>query len=179
MAKKTITITLDTASIQAAIDEVRNYQTWLKQKCEELRHKVAERIRADAAMGFSSVNPVEDMVEGEAPLNDVSVSLTDRGNITVVFTNGEQAVFIEYGAGVYHNGGKANIGGSLHPWVDEYGLPYRIGMYGKLNGRKNAWNFGSGEKKALTRGTPAAMPLYKSFLKIHTEFEDIVKEVFG
>lgn len=70
---------------------------------------------------------------------------------TTLRLKGEQAAFVEFGAGVHYNG---NPHGSPHPWGVELG--FTIGDYGLHQGLKDGW-WHAGH---YYHGTPAAMPLY-------------------
>ena len=178
MAMKTITFSLDSSSINRAIREVRAYSEEVKQKTEQLRKKVAERIQWSASQGFSSA-VVSDVFKGDPPKTSaVTVNITHGDQVSIVFTDGEEAVFIEYGAGVYHNGGQGMIGSSPHPWVQN-GVetrPFFIGMYGHGKGARNAWNI---DRDTVTHGTPAAMPMYRGFMEAKNALDEMVREVFG
>lgn len=109
---------------------------------------------------------------------EVKVYVTDAGNISVVVADGEDAIWCEFGAGVYHNG---SVGSSPNAWGGELG--FTIGSYGKGQGRKNAWGFyaepDKKESLTITRGTPATMPMYTSAVKVTGMAIKIAKEVFG
>ena len=175
---KTISFTLDKASIDKAIREVRQYEEEVKEKTELLRKKVAERIQWSASQGFSTA-VVSDVFKGTPPsTNDVTVTVTHGDHISIVIADGEQAVFIEYGAGVYHNGGQGMIGSSPHPWVQN-GVetrPFFIGMYGHGKGARNAGNI---DRDTVTHGTPAAMPMYRGYMEAKNALDEIAREVFG
>lgn len=178
MAVKTITFSLNSASIGNAIKELKKFRDEFERKCEQLRKKVAEHIRWSAEQGFSNAL-VSDVVYGEAPLPEkVSVYWEDNGNVTTVFADGKEAIFIEFGAGVYHNG---DAGTSPHPWGAEQG--YLIGTYGLGHGTRDAWGYYSEPaiKSGLvvTRGTPAAMPMFRGVESAIRTFDALVKEVFG
>ena len=99
------------------------------------------------------------------------MTVTNEGDVTIVIASGEEAVFIEYGAGVYYNGA---AGDSPHPWGIQQG--YGIGTYGKGKGVRNAWNI---TKDVVTRGTPAAMPMYRGAEEAIRTIGELVREVFG
>lgn len=88
---------------------------------------------------------------------------------------GRESLFIEYGAGVYHN---TAAGDTPHPLGKEFG--YLIGTYGMGNGAKQVWGYysESGEL-VLTRGTKATMPMYHADQAIILMAEEIVREVFS
>lgn len=174
MAVKTISFTLSPPSIGKAIKELQAYRMDFQRKCEKLRQLVAERIQWSASEGFSSAM-VSDVVEGNpSTTNDVSVTVEGRGNVSVVIANGSQAIFIEFGAGVYHNGA---VGSSPHPWGAELG--YLIGTYGKGKGKYDVWSYYDNGSRVYTMGTPAAMPMYNGLQEAIAAFDGIVREVFG
>ena len=181
---KTIHIDIfDPASIDAAVREIREYSAWVQRKTEELRRRVAQLICDSALPVFQSAIAdgtfkvvVDGKTEPESPvIGGVTVSVEDRGNITVVIANGEDAVFMEFGAGVYYNGA---VGSSPNPLGT--GLGYTIGSYGKGNGAKRVWGFkGADGKVHLTHGVPASMPLYNAVKSVADDIERIAKEVFS
>lgn len=183
---RTITFSLDAASIDRAIREVHDFQREIAEKCKRLREMVAERIKWSASNGFSQAI-VSDVIRGDADLtNDVQVTVRHGENVSVVIAEGTQAVFIEYGAGVYHNGGEGMIGSSPHPWVEDgtETRPFFIGMYGDGKGVYNAWGYykngvKSQDNVVVTRGTPAAMPMYRGYMEAINTIGEMVREVFG
>lgn len=86
-----------------------------------------------------------------------------KGDMSVTLRlQGEQAVFVEFGAGVYYNGA---AGSSPHPYGVELG--YTIGDYGWGFGQFDEWGYTDANGKyRLTHGTPAAMPLYNAGVAI-------------
>lgn len=174
MAKKTITFTLDEASINEAIREIEEYRDDLPRKMKRLRNLVGERIAWSASRGFRTAL-VGDIVSGNyEPVNDVTVSVDEQDNMTVVIADGNEAVFIEYGAGISNNGAARS---SPHPWGAEQG--FLIGTYGKGLGARPIWAFKSEDgEKVLTRGTPAAMPMYRGWMDAKRVLDDLIEEVF-
>ena len=172
---KTITIDIfNPASIDAAVREIREYSAWVQRKTDELRQRVAYFIAKDASAVFNSA-VADDLIGEGAVIGSVDVVVKDNGNITLVIANGDDAVFMEFGAGVYYNG---SVGSSPNPLGA--GLGYTIGSYGKGNGKKQVWGFkGADGKVHLTHGVPASMPLYKAVKSVADDLERIAKEVFG
>ena len=182
---KVIQFSLDAKSIDAAIAELDRYRNDIADKCAILRKMVAERIWWDAESGFSSAIAT-DAIIGDPPAKDVSVVVNHYGNVSVIIASGKDAVFIEYGAGVYHNGGEGMIGSSPHPWVQDgtETRPFFIGMYDKGNGARRAWGFyrdGTKDKKnvVVTHGTKMEKPMYNGYKTAVAEIGKMVKEVFG
>lgn len=177
MATKTISFTLDAASIGKAIKELEAYKQDFAARCRRLRELIAERIAWRATEGFNSALQADWFGKNAPSPTYVQVTVEHKNNLSVVFADGEQAVFIEFGAGVYNNG---SVGSSPHPWGPENG--YLIGSFGKGNGRKNVWGYYEGGDKGkliLTHGTPAAMPMYRGYMEAINTIGELIREVFG
>ena len=172
---RTITIDVfDPASIDAAVREIKDYKRFVVSKCEELRKRVAHLIAKDARAVFNTA--VADALVGEGFVTgSVDVVVEDNGDYTLVIANGEDAVFMEFGAGVYYNG---SVGSSPNPLGG--GLGFTIGSYGKGHGKKEVWGFyGSDGQLHLTHGTPASMPMYKAIQAVSNDIVQIAREVFS
>lgn len=170
---KKITFTLESYSVRQAIDEVRKYQRELTSKTEQLRQRIGMVIAWSASQGFST-SLVDDVLNGEKRFANVDVSVNDEGDTTVVIARGNDAVFVEFGAGVYNNG---SVGTSPHPKGAELG--FTIGSYGKGNGRKEVWGYYGEGGLTLTHGTPASMPMYRGMREACGHIAEIAREVFG
>lgn len=173
MAKRVISFTLDPNSIDKAIREVQQYKAEIVRKTELLRERVATLIAWKATQGFSSAI-VTDLINGEMRNGSVDVQVDERGGISVIIAIGDDAAFIEFGAGVYYNG---SVGSSPHPKGAELGMT--IGSYGKGHGAKNVWGFYEDGELKLTHGTPASMPMYNAMKEVCADIANIAKEVFG
>lgn len=172
MGKKVITFKLSEHDIDRAIKELADYKQDILKKTELLRQKVAERLADEARQGFNGA-VVDDLVKGGIRYGQVDVSIDERGNVTAVVAIGEDAVWIEFGAGVYHNG---SPGSSPHPHGAELGMT--IGGFGKGNGKKEVWGFYEEGELKLSRGTPAKMPMARAITTVCNEISEIAKEVF-
>jgi hypothetical protein len=173
VGRKIISFGLSTSEIDRAMRELDGYKQEILRKTELLREKVAERLADEAKRGFSGA-VVDDLIRGSQSVAQVDVSVDNRGSVTVVIASGEDAVWVEFGAGVYHNG---SPGSSPHPRGTELGMT--IGGFGKGNGRKEAWGFYEDGELKLTRGTPARMPMANAVASVCNDIQDIAKEVFG
>lgn len=167
-----ITMTLDSHSVAQALAAVKRYEQDAKRKAEELRKLIAQNIAWSASEGFTTALS-DDLVGEEAGPPDVSVTVDERGDVSVVIASGQDAVFVEFGAGVYHNGG---VGTSPHPKGQELGLT--IGSYGKGQGARNVWGFYDGSGLHRSRGTPAAMPMYRGLEEAARTITELAREVF-
>lgn len=173
MGKRVISFGLSEKEIDRAIKELADYKQEIIRKTELLREKVAERLADEARKGFGGA-VADDLVKGGQRFAQVDVSVDNRGSITVVVANGEDAVWVEFGAGVYHNG---SPGSSPHPNGAELGMT--IGGFGKGNGKKEVWGFYEDGELKLTRGTPARMPMALAVTTVCNDIQAIAKEVFG
>lgn len=175
MGKKIIRISLSEKDIDRAIKELEQYKQEIIRKTELLRVKVAERIAALAQSGFNGAI-VDDLTgeSGGSRKADVRVSIDERENVSIVIAAGEDAVWVEFGAGVYHN---SSAGSSPHPKGSELG--FTIGGYGKGMGKRQTWGFYEDGELRLTHGTPAVMPMYNAVKTVCDEIADIAKEVWG
>ena len=172
MSKKKITIGLTEQDIDRAIRELAQYKTEFLQKVELLREKVADRLAVEAQSGFTGA-VVDDLIKGGQKIADVKVSVDNRANLSVVVASGEDAVWVEFGAGVYHN---SSPGSSPHPNGAELG--FTIGSFGKGNGKKETWGYYEDGELKLTRGTPATMPMYRAVQTVCDDIRSIAQEVF-
>lgn len=172
VGKKKISFKLSEQDIDRAIKELADYKREIQRKTELLRDKVAERLADEARKGFAGA-VVDDLVRGGQRFAQVDVSVNNRGSVTVVIASGEDAVWVEFGAGVYHNG---SPGSSPHPSGAELGMI--IGGFGKGNGKKEVWGFYEDGELKLTRGTPAVMPMARAVTSVCNDIQQIAKEVF-
>ena len=168
-----IQLSLTPEGIERAIREIGEYQNRVERKTEELRRRVAEMIRDEAQMGFLYAI-ANDLLNEPAEIGGVDVTTHENGDISVVIATGKQAVFIEFGAGVWHNGA---VGNAPNPWGADLG--FTIGSYGP-KGARNVWGFrGEDGEIHLTHGVPASMPMYRAVRAITDNIAQIAREVFS
>lgn len=177
---KEITFTLSTKDINRAIRELKQYRASIEAKTEELTNRVVSLLEQRVQEGFgAAVVDYYWQKQGgesakffsEAP--DVSIGVTDEGNTKVVWASGEDAVFVEFGTGVFHNG---DAGKSPHPRGAELG--YTIGSYGKGLGKNKTWGFRRDGTLYKTHGVAAQMPMLQAVDGVAGEIVEIAKEVF-
>ena len=133
MGKKIIRFGLSVRDIDRAMRELEQYKQDIIRKTDLLREKVAERLAELSRDGFAGA-VVDDLLKGGQRTAQVDVSIDQRSNITLVIARGEDAVWVEFGAGVHYNG---SAGTSPHPKGSELG--FTIGGYGKGMGKKDVW----------------------------------------
>ncbi len=173
MSRRKIKFSLTEDSSEKAIRELDQYKKEFSRKVEIFRQKVAERIADEAQSGFNGA-VVDDIAQGNPRMADVKVRTDERGSLSVIIADGEDAVWVEFGAGVYHNGA---AGSSPHPHGAELG--FTIGSFDKGNGKRKVWGFYEDGNLVLTHGTPAAMPMNRAVITVCNEIADVAKEVFG
>ena len=172
MAKRVFKLTLDDGDIDKVIHELEKYKQEFQAKAETYRQRIAEEIAKMASLNFGSAI-LEDVIKGSPRKPEVTVDVTHKGDISVVVANGEDAVWCEFGAGVYHNGA---AGSSPNPYGKELG--FTIGSYGKGHGKQTAWGYYEDGKLVITRGTPASMPMYNAVQDVTKRAIEIAREVF-
>ena len=174
MSKKVFKCELSEKSIDNLIKELDRYKARLPEKLITLREKVGAKLQELVEAGFAS-SIADESIKFGTKSADVTVGVTSSGSITVVYTIGEDAVWCEFGAGVYYNG---SAGSSPHPKGAELG--FTIGGYGKGQGKKNTWAFKNDLwGRTWTHGVPASMPMYNALLKTMDEVAEIAREVFA
>ena len=181
MSKKVISFNLD--EIDKAIKELEQYKLDFQTKVDTYRKRMADEIATIASLNFGSA-VMDDVVGtivgknlvpgGSSRKPDVTIDVSDDGNISVVVANGKDAVWCEFGAGVYHNG---SAGSSPNPYGNELG--FTIGSYGFGHGKQKTWGYYEDGQVVITRGTPASMPMYNAVQEVTKRAIEIAREVFG
>lgn len=174
MSRK-IVVKLSEQGIKDAIKQIENYKKLVEQKTALLIERLAIIGAQEAAVRFASAQ-----YDG---VNDSEISVEPMANGWKIVASGEAVAFIEFGAGVYHNGSE--------PYPNPPGRPSEvsnIGEYGRGQGKHQGWVYegepGSNGKvlpdgKVFTRGNPAAMPLYYASQEMINQVTQIAREVFA
>lgn len=173
MIDETIKMELSSNGIDDAMKQLDKYTKDFSKKVDVFRAKVAEEIADLARTNFVNSSS-DDWLKGTAPKPEVRITVHDEGNVSMVVAEGKDAVFIEFGAGVYHNG---SAGSSPHPMASENTV---IGGYGKGMGKNKQWGYvDAGGQLHVTHGTKSTMPLYRASQMIADRVVVIAQEVFG
>ena len=174
--RKVIKFGLSADEIQRAIDEVEKFKAEFQTKVDTCRKRIAEEIAAYASMYFGNA-VMEDVIYGSPRKPEVTVDFDHKGDISVVVAHGEDAVWCEFGAGVYHNG---SVGSSPNPYGKALG--FKIGSYGEGRGGQQVWGYYTDPVNktglVLTHGTPASMPMYNAAMEVLRKSVEIAREVF-
>ena len=165
MAKQVIKMSLSSKSIGKAIAELKAYRASLDAKKDKLLEELAYIGVKEASIRFTTA-----IYDG---VNDSSVTLETVPNGYSIVAEGKAVMFIEFGAGVYHNPGEP------YPDPRPSGI-VGIGEYGKGHGKRQAWGFRdeSGEL-VITHGNPAAMPMWYASEEMRNAIKAKFLEVFG
>ena len=173
MARKVITLKLNDSEIDRAIKELKQYKREFLKKVDEYRKRIADEIANNASLRFGSAT-MEYTIGGIPRKPSVAVGITNRGDISIVVAYGEDAVWCEFGAGVYYNG---SVGTSPNPYAKDLG--FTIGSYGKGYGKGKAWGYYDDTGTlVITRGTPATMPMYNAAKEVTKRAIEIAREVW-
>ena len=162
---RTITIDVfDPASIDRAVNDIREYSRWVQRKTAELARRLADMGAVNVSLGFSRA-----VYTGN---NDVSVTVEQLGeNRYSIVANGEAVAFIEFGAGVTYGYG--------HPQPSLEGAAMGPGTYPSDKGHWNdpkGWYIPGGEH---TYGNPPNMPMYSTASELKRDLVRIAREVFA
>lgn len=160
---KKITIQLSEKSINEAIKEINRYKKWVDEKTKLLIEKLALIGAQEASVRFAAA-----MYDG---VNDSEVSADIQGGRAVISAKGQAVCFIEFGAGVYHNPSEP------YPNPRPDGI-VGIGEYGKGYGKRKAWGYYDNGELVITRGNPAAMPMWYATEEMRREVLRVAREVF-
>lgn len=178
MSRKVIKVQLSEAGIDKAIKELETYRKDFEKKVELFRQKIAEYIASQAQTGYDG-SVVDNIVkiDGQSTHTtvgaSVNVTVEQNGDVTAVIANGEDAVWVEFGTGVYYNG---SAGSSPNPHGAELG--FTIGSYGKGLGRRPAWGYKEDGLVFITRGAEATMPLTRATTDALNNIISIARSVF-
>lgn len=169
-----IKISLSASSIEDAIRRLKDYKKDIKSNTKEVAVQTAKVLEENIKQGFNGslydfiIEEGSVMVDGVGRVPDVTVDSEPTDDGAIVSAHGKEAVFVEFGAGVYFN-----PGGAPHP--ARGGEIVAIGEYGHGYGKQKVWKLPDG---SLTHGTPASMPMWKGAQEIAKEVPEIAKEVF-
>ena len=165
MRKTVITTTLNKQDIDRAIKELKAYKQQFLKREQRLLEGLAQIGLKEASVRFTTA-----MYDGT---NDVSVHLDATSNGYAIVADGKAVAFIEFGAGVYHNTSEP------YPNPRPSGI-VGIGEYGKGMGKRKAWGYkNENDELVITRGNPAAMPMWYASEEIKNSVLKVVREVFG
>ena len=154
---RTITFSLEPASISKAIREVERYRDDLKQACQELVERLTHEGEVVAKM-YIAAYPAVDTGELMGSINGV---YDPSRHVGIVKADTYYAIYVEYGTGV-------RGGNNPHPLGD--------GQY-----RDTGWYYYNERegKVKWTLGMPSRPFMYSTMRELENRLESIANEVFS
>lgn len=180
MPKRKISMNLSVSSLNSAIKQLEEYKSSLKKKNDLFVKRLAELgiPIIDQRMNAANFTIDSKGIQSGANTNhNTFVKVNSFGDVSraVLTVEGQDLLFVEFGAGVYHN---TAAGTSPHPKGGELG--YKIGYYGKGHGKQKVWGYyDDAGQLILTHGVEAQMPAYSAWKEMFENAVRIAKEVFG
>lgn len=163
---KRITVKVSTSSIDKAISQLNGYR-------DEIDKRVKKLIDMMVAHG-------EDYAINRIGYVDTGGSLASitgyrNGNRGVIVAGGN-AIWLEFGTGVYYNGAAGSFPNPLGPSTPGV---VGIGTYGEGYGSNpNGWWYNDGGVWKHTKGIPAQMFMYSTIQELKRRFPEMARKVF-
>ena len=162
---KVINMSLNAASIDAAIRDIREYKAYISQKTAEFAARLADDGAVKALLGYEGA-----YYRGD---KDFDVNVEELGNNKyAIVASGETVLILEFGAGVTYGYG--------HPQAGEFG--YGPGTYPDAKGHWNdpkGWWLPKDAGGGHTFGNAPSKTMYKTAKDLRERMAEIAREVFG
>lgn len=153
----------------------------LEKRQKSLDDKLKELIEKLGAIGISEAQIRFNMAPYDGERDAEVGSLTwVNDNTAQIVASGRTVLFIEFGAGVYYNGGDTY--GTEHGYGPGTYGPHGLEPYWFYEGDPgNAGGvYATGrENLTITHGNPASKPMYYAAKEMREKIADIAREVFG
>ena len=166
-----IFVQLSERSITVALKQINVFKKQIIAKTLMLQKRIAEELESEMKSGFASA-VCDNLLNSGGRSPDVKVSVSEKGETTLVIASGEDAIWCEFGSGIYYN---TPVGTSPHPKGSELG--FTIGSYGKGLGARSVWGFYEDGELKLTHGTAAQLPMYNAMKLVSARIAQIAGEV--
>lgn len=169
----TITINpFSLTSIEKAQAQLETFKAKLKRLETELPRVLAEYGATVAKANFAKA-PYDILLSGSFGHANINVSAEQMDNGWRVLASGREVCFVEFGAGVWYNGGGETYFGKRPNGI------VGIGEYGSGHGKQNVWVFGTGEDKTFTQGTPASNAMYYTAEEMKRRIVDEARRILN
>lgn len=172
---KTIRIdVISRESIRHAIADLESVKREWQRKanlcCEMVAAALADQIQAnlDAIPYTDDLKDIK--THQPVPRTTQSSPMAASAHGNKVYIDGAEVAFIEFGAGIYHNGA-----GQSNPLSQAVQFDTSIGSYGKGQGNKKYWFVAH---NLISCGTPEYMPIYRAILAIQPQIPTMIRQVF-
>lgn len=172
--QKIIKCELSVESIDKALRQLENYKKRFLKYQDKLMSELGKLAHETAKEAMPP--------EGSDAYRSGGANLTYEvdGNVITIGIHGQQAVFIEFGAGIEYNGRE---GTSSHPHGEELG--YTIGSWSLSDQgsgqifNPDGWYFYDNGEWVHTWGNPTYMPLGKAEQRLQQDVLKVARKVFG
>ena len=152
-------------SIDSAVKKLKGYKEELKKKEQKLLEELAKFGATSVSINFSNAIPYL----GFDP--DIYVFTEITGNTAIIYAQGEQVAFVEFGAGVRFGYGYPGDRPEGIVGIGEYGLG--------LGNLPEGWYYqDEGGDLHHTYGNPPVAAMYNGSLEIAEQITTIAREVF-
>ena len=165
---------LDRNSVQNAVAELKAVKQEWERKAKQAEEAIAQELARLIEANLSAIPYSDDIVDIGTHQETPGILMygveVNGSSVTVKGGDNSELAFIEFGAGVYHNGG-----GQQNPLASEVSFDTAIGSYGNGNGLKPYWFI---KHNTISRGTPAYMPIWLALVEIREKAPTIVRGIF-
>lgn len=160
------------SELQDAIKRLNEYRGKVARLKEELPKVLATYGMVGASTRFNDAS-YDILVNGTPTETNIFVTAEPTENGYRVVANGREVCFVEFGAGVFYNGGESYLGTRPAGVVG-------IGEYGKGYGKRRAWGFkNEADELVLTRGTPAQNCMYYTAQEIRGRIAETARSILN
>ena len=172
-ARKTLTAEFSAEGMRNLANQIRQYSYGI-----ERANKLFVQRLAEAGYKIATQQIVKSFpsLDHDKPIGSLDIITDDEGIVsacTLQFSS-EQALFIEFGAGIRYNKG------ADHPLAGQFG--YGVGTYPNQTHAFNekGWSYqGEDGRWHHSYGTKATMPMYSASIDMRERLIEIAKEVYA
>lgn len=151
------------SSVDAAIQELQDYKSWITKKAKEIARRLADIGAVNVSLEYSRSAYV-----GQ---KDVQITVEQiKPDTYAIEASGETVLFLEFGAGIRYGYGHPN------PTLD--GIKMGPGTYPSDKGHwdnPRGWYIPGGKH---TYGNPPSAAMYITGKELRNRIEDVAREVF-
>ena len=178
--RRVINVSLSSDGIESAIREIKKYKSEIRGKMQQL---ITAMCKTGEEYAIANVTHID---TGET-VN--SIHGYRKGNRGVIVAGG-QAIWLEFGTGVYWNGYPNN---SPNPYGNDLG--FKIGEFGDQHGLDQGWFFPTTDPRyeivkhtangdvgtgyGYTHGIKADMFMFKTIKELQRRAPELAKDVFS
>lgn len=163
---------LSMTSVYDALFDLEKFRKKLDKLATELPKALAAYGMVGASTRFEA-GTYNILLSGSWSTPNIWVSAEPIENGWRIVANGKEVCFVEFGAGVYYNGGNSSYLGRRPKGI------VGIGKFGKGHGKQDVWVFTEGNDTIFTQGTPANNALYYTGQEIRRRIEEEARRILN